>query len=138
MGQRSTSSTRGYYLNRQVHPRRRGRAGRLPVRPERHPGPAREVLGTEVFHASGIGHHDETGQLRILITELEQTILDLRQQLQERAGELDAAAQPTAASWPSPTGNPLGPDSAPHLPRSYSPASKHLMTWDDRKQVNHT
>jgi Family of unknown function (DUF6262) len=50
-----------------------------------------EVLGTEVFHASGIGHHDETGQLRTRITELEQTNLDLRQQLQERADELDAA-----------------------------------------------
>jgi chromosome segregation ATPase len=50
-----------------------------------------EVLGAEVFRASGIGHHDETGQLRTRITELEQTVLDLRQQLQERADELDAA-----------------------------------------------
>jgi peptidoglycan hydrolase CwlO-like protein len=50
-----------------------------------------EVLGAEVFATSGIGHHDETGKLRTRITELEQTILDLRQQLQERADELDAA-----------------------------------------------
>lgn len=50
-----------------------------------------EVLGTEVFAASGIGHHDETSQLKSRITDLEQTILDLRQQLQEQADELDAA-----------------------------------------------
>lgn len=50
-----------------------------------------EVLGAEVFRTSGIGHHDDTGQLRTRITGLEQTILDLRQQLQERADDLDAA-----------------------------------------------
>jgi hypothetical protein len=50
-----------------------------------------EVLGTEVFQASGIGHPGETGQLRSRIAELEQHLLDLRQQLQERTDELDAA-----------------------------------------------
>lgn len=50
-----------------------------------------EVLGAEVFHASGIGHHDETGQLRTRIAQLDQHLLDLRQQLQERTDELDAA-----------------------------------------------
>jgi hypothetical protein len=50
-----------------------------------------EVLGAEVFHASGIGAHGETGQLRSRIAELEQQLLDLREQLQERADELDAA-----------------------------------------------
>lgn len=50
-----------------------------------------EVLGAEVFHASGIGHRDEPGQLRTRIAELEQHLLDLRQQLQERTDELDAA-----------------------------------------------
>jgi transposase-like protein len=50
-----------------------------------------EVLGAEVFHASGIGHPGETGQLRSRIAELEQHVLDLRQQLQERTDELDAA-----------------------------------------------
>jgi len=50
-----------------------------------------EVLGAEVFHASGIGHPDETGQLRTRVTELEQLVLDLRQQLEERTDDLDAA-----------------------------------------------
>ncbi len=50
-----------------------------------------ELLGAEVFHASGIGYPDETGQLKTRVTELEQAILDLRQQLEERTDELDAA-----------------------------------------------
>jgi regulator of replication initiation timing len=50
-----------------------------------------EILGAEVFHASGIGHPDETGQLKTRVAELEQTIFDLRQQLEERTDELDAA-----------------------------------------------
>jgi transposase-like protein len=50
-----------------------------------------EVLGAEVFHTSGIAHPGETGQLRSRIAELEQHLLDLRQQLQERTDELDAA-----------------------------------------------
>ena len=50
-----------------------------------------EVLGAEVFHASGTGQPDETGQLKTRVAELEQHLLNLRQQLQERTGELDAA-----------------------------------------------
>jgi hypothetical protein len=50
-----------------------------------------EALGDEVLQASGIGHPGETGQLRSRIAELEQHLLDLRQQLQERTDELDAA-----------------------------------------------
>lgn len=50
-----------------------------------------EVLGEEVFHASGIGRTDETEQLRARTGELEQQILDLRQELEERTDELDAA-----------------------------------------------
>ena len=50
-----------------------------------------EVLGAEIFDASGIGHPDESGQLRNRVTELEQLILDLRQQLEERTDDLDAA-----------------------------------------------
>ena len=50
-----------------------------------------EVLGAEVFHASGIAPHGETGQLRPRIEELEQHLTGLRQQLQERTDELDAA-----------------------------------------------
>ena len=50
-----------------------------------------EVLGAEVFHTSGIEHPGETGQLRSRVAELEQHLLDLRQELQERSDELDAA-----------------------------------------------
>ena len=49
-----------------------------------------EAPGEEVFHASGIGRADDTGQLRARLGELEQQILDLRQELEERADELDA------------------------------------------------
>jgi hypothetical protein len=50
-----------------------------------------ELLGAEIVHASGIGRPDESGQLRNRVTELEQLILDLGQQLEERTDELDAA-----------------------------------------------
>ena len=50
-----------------------------------------ESLSAEVFHASGIGHPGETGQLQTRIAELDQHLLDLRQQLEERTDELDAA-----------------------------------------------
>ncbi len=50
-----------------------------------------EVLGEEVFHASGIGRAGDAGQLRARIGELEQQLLDLRQELEERTDELDAA-----------------------------------------------
>ena len=50
-----------------------------------------EALGEEVFRASGLGEPDNTEQLRRRVAELEQTVLDLRQQLAERTEELDAA-----------------------------------------------
>ena len=50
-----------------------------------------EVLGEEVFRASGLGGPDDTEQLRRRVAELEQTTVDLRQQLKERADELEAA-----------------------------------------------
>jgi hypothetical protein len=50
-----------------------------------------EILGAELFHASGLGHPGESGQLRSRIAELEQQLMDLREQLQERTAELDAA-----------------------------------------------
>ena len=50
-----------------------------------------EVLGQEAFHASGIGRADDAGQLRARVGELEQQLLDLRQELDERTDELDAA-----------------------------------------------
>lgn len=92
MGHRSVSSTQGYYSITVMRTRAAVDAlaafqfDRNGTRVWREKSSA-----PKAFHASGIGHHDETGQLRILITELEQRILDLRQQLQERADELDAA-----------------------------------------------
>ena len=50
-----------------------------------------EVLGEEVFRASGLGGPDQTEMLRRRVGELEQTTADLRQQLAERTEELDAA-----------------------------------------------
>ena len=50
-----------------------------------------EVLGDEVFQASGMGRTDESEPLRARAAELEQQILDLGQQLEERTDELDAA-----------------------------------------------
>ncbi len=50
-----------------------------------------EVLGEEVFRASGLGGSDQTEALRRRVGELEQTTADLRQQLQERTEELEAA-----------------------------------------------
>ncbi|MBV9730275.1 MAG: hypothetical protein JO309_12900 [Pseudonocardiales bacterium] len=50
-----------------------------------------DALGKEVFRASGIGLTDETEQLRTQIGQLEQQILDLRQELEERTDELTAA-----------------------------------------------
>ena len=50
-----------------------------------------ELLGQEAFRASGIGRTDETEALRARVGQLEQQLLDLRQQLEERTDELDAA-----------------------------------------------
>jgi len=50
-----------------------------------------EALGEEAFRASGLGGSDDTEKLRRRVAELEQTVLDLRQQLGERTEELDAA-----------------------------------------------
>ena len=52
-----------------------------------------DALGEEIFHASGLGAPpaDETEELRRRVAALEQTVLDLRQRLEERTEELDAA-----------------------------------------------
>jgi transposase-like protein len=50
-----------------------------------------EVLGEEAFRASGIGRTDDIGALRTRVSQLEQQVLDLRQELEERTGDLDAA-----------------------------------------------
>ena len=50
-----------------------------------------EVLGEEVFRASGIGRTDDTEALRIRVAELEQQVLDLRQELEERTDDLTAS-----------------------------------------------
>jgi chromosome segregation ATPase len=50
-----------------------------------------EVLGEEVFRASGIGCSDDSEALRTRAGQLEQQALDLRQELEERTADLDAA-----------------------------------------------
>jgi len=50
-----------------------------------------EVLGQEVFRTSGIGRTDDSEALRTRIGQLEQEVLDLRQELEERTDDLDAA-----------------------------------------------
>lgn len=50
-----------------------------------------EVLGEEAFLASGLGGPDDTETLRRQVAHLEQTTADLRQQLEERTEELEAA-----------------------------------------------
>lgn len=50
-----------------------------------------EVLGEEVFRASGIGRTDDSEALRARVSQLEQQGLDLRQELEERTDDLDAA-----------------------------------------------
>jgi polyhydroxyalkanoate synthesis regulator phasin len=50
-----------------------------------------EVLGEELFRASGIGRTDDSEALRARVGQLEQQVLDLRQELEERTDDLDAA-----------------------------------------------
>jgi polyhydroxyalkanoate synthesis regulator phasin len=50
-----------------------------------------EILGEEVFQASGIGRTDESEALRPRVGQLEQQVLDLRQELEERTDDLGAS-----------------------------------------------
>lgn len=50
-----------------------------------------EVLGEELFRASGIGRTDDSEALHARVSQLEQQVLDLRQELEERTDDLDAA-----------------------------------------------
>ena len=61
--------------------------GRFAVREK---GPA-EKIGEQVFHDAGLTRTDEIGTLRTRVAELEQQLLDRRQDLQDRDDELAAA-----------------------------------------------
>jgi hypothetical protein len=50
-----------------------------------------EALGEEVFRASGIERSDDSEALRVRVGQLEQQVLDLRQELEERTDDLNAA-----------------------------------------------
>ena len=50
-----------------------------------------ELLGEQAWRESGLGAPDDIDQLKRRITELEQTVVDLTRQLEERGEELDAA-----------------------------------------------
>jgi hypothetical protein len=49
------------------------------------------MLGEHVYRTSGIGAPDDTADLRQHVGELNQLITDLRQDLEERTDELNAA-----------------------------------------------
>ena len=50
-----------------------------------------EALGQQVIRASGLGAIDETGDIRRHMTELEQRVADLTEQLADQEDELNAA-----------------------------------------------
>src|SRR5258705_8462162 len=50
-----------------------------------------EILGEQVFHDAGLTRTDETSTLQKRVAELEQQLLDRRQDLQDRDDELAAA-----------------------------------------------
>ena len=50
-----------------------------------------EVLGEQVFHDAGLTRTDEIGTLRERVAQLEQQLLDQRQDLQDRDDEIAAA-----------------------------------------------
>jgi hypothetical protein len=50
-----------------------------------------DTLGATIYQASGIGAPDSTAEQQHRITELEQQLLDLRRQLEERTDDLTAA-----------------------------------------------
>lgn len=54
-------------------------------------GKLSELLGGQAQHDSGLGAPAEIDQLQRRITELEQQVVDLSDQLEERGQELDAA-----------------------------------------------
>src|SRR5262249_50492695 len=72
-----------------------------------------EVLGEEVFRASGIGRTDDTEALRARVGQLEQQVLDLRQELEERADDLTAARAANRDLMALANRNPPGPLRAP-------------------------
>jgi chromosome segregation ATPase len=50
-----------------------------------------ELLGEQTWHASGLGAPDDIDQLKQQVIHLEQQVVDLRLQLEEREQDLDAA-----------------------------------------------
>jgi transposase-like protein len=49
------------------------------------------MLGEQAWRESGLGAPDDIDKLKRRITELEQTVVELTRQLEERGEELDAA-----------------------------------------------
>jgi len=67
------------------------RAVRLAARVQHLEKHLSEKLGEQVWHESGIGAPDDIDKLHQRITTLEQQVVDLRLQLEDRTEELDAA-----------------------------------------------
>ncbi|WP_262491177.1 DUF6262 family protein [Mycobacterium simiae] len=81
----STASLQTDLLNAQQ------RAARLASRVQQLENRLSAALGEQAWRESGIGAPDDVDQLHQQITALEQQIVDLRLQLEERTEELDAA-----------------------------------------------
>ncbi|WP_343577528.1 DUF6262 family protein [Mycobacterium sp.] len=81
----STASLQTDLLNAQQ------RAARLAARVQQLENRLSAALGEQAWRESGIGAPDDIDQLHQRITGLEQQIVDLRLQLEERTEELDAA-----------------------------------------------
>ena len=67
------------------------RSARLDARVKQLEKKLSEFLGEQAWRESGLGAPDDVEQLKLRITTLEQQVVDLRLQLEERTEELEAA-----------------------------------------------
>ena len=68
-----------------------GQIGRQAVRIRQLEGKLSQTLGEQAWRESGLGAPEDIDKLKRRITELEQEVVDLTRQLEERGEELDAA-----------------------------------------------
>jgi uncharacterized membrane protein YccC len=87
-----------------------------------------ELLGEEVFRASGIGRTDEAEALRARVGQLEQELLDLRQELEERTDDLAASRAANRDLMALANRKPAGP------PRSLT--GKYGQVSDPRERLS--
>ena len=95
-----------------------------------------EVLGEEVFHASGIGRTDDTEALRTRTASSNSKSSTCARNSRNEPTTSPPPAQPTATSSRSPTGTPSARRSARHLWHEPWPWEE-ATTWDDGHHVTH-